>query len=132
MNQTATPPLLGRAWPKNMGENLPVFFPTKAEHKAACRLLSNPRICMEHVLKPQFEASAERCGTEPVVLALQDTTALNCSGLEATTGLDGIGGGGKGGATQGAPQGFVREVSRETLPRDSGAGIIAGLRASVP
>ena len=87
---------MGRSWLKNMGEDLPVIFPTKAEQKAAYRLLSNPGISMEHVLEPHFEATADRCRAEPVVLALQDTTALNYSGLEATTGLDGIGGGGKG------------------------------------
>ena len=87
---------MGRSWLKNMGEDLPVIFPTKAEQRAAYRLLSNPRISMEHVLEPHFEATADRCRAEPVVLAIQDATALNCSGLEATTGLDGIGGGGKG------------------------------------
>ena len=87
---------MGRSWLKNMGEDLPVIFPTKAEQRAAYRLLSNPRISMEHVLEPHFEATADRCRAEPVVLAIQDTTALNYSGLEATTGLDRIGGGGKG------------------------------------
>ncbi|MDE2914918.1 MAG: hypothetical protein OXL68_18600 [Paracoccaceae bacterium] len=51
---------------------------------------------MAYVLEPHFEATADRCRAEPVVLAIQDTTALNCSGLEATKGLDGIGGAGKG------------------------------------
>ncbi len=87
---------MGRAWLKNMGEDLPVIFPAKAEQKAAYRLLSNPRISMEHVLDPHSEATADRCRAEPVVLAIQDTTALNYTGLEATKGLAGIGGGGKG------------------------------------
>ena len=87
---------MGRAWMKNMGEDLPVIFPAKAEQKAAYRLLSNPRISMEHVLEPHFEATADRCRAAPVVLAIQDTTALNYTGLEATEGLVDIGGGGKG------------------------------------
>ncbi len=86
----------GRSWLKNMGEDLPAIFPTKAEQRAAYRLLSNPRISMEHVLEPHFEATADRCRAEPVVLAIQDTTALDYTGLEATAGLDGTGGGGKG------------------------------------
>ncbi len=87
---------MGRAWMKNMGEDLPVIFPEKAEQKAAYRLLSNPGVSMEHILQPHFEATADRCRTEPLVLAIQDTTALNYSGLEATEGLAGLGGGGKG------------------------------------
>ena len=87
---------MARSWMKNMGEDLPVIFPAKAEQKAAYRLLSNPRISMEHVLEPHFEATAERCRAAPVVLAIQDTTALNYTALEATKGLSDLGGGGKG------------------------------------
>ncbi len=86
----------GRAWMKNMGEDLPILFPEKAEQTAAYRLLSNPRVSMEHVLEAQVEATVERCRTAPLVLAIQDTTAINDSGLEATKGLDKIGGGGTG------------------------------------
>ncbi len=48
---------MGRAWMENMGEDLPVIFPEKAEQKAACRLLSNPRISMEHVPEAHVEAT---------------------------------------------------------------------------
>ena len=88
---------MGRAWLQNMGEDLPVIFPTKAEQKAAYRLLSNPRISMEHILEPHYEATVDRCRGEALVLAIQDTTALNYTGLEATEGLADLGGGGKGG-----------------------------------
>ena len=87
---------MGRSWLKSMGEDLPVIFPEKAEQKAAYRLLSNPRISMEHILEPHCEATADRCRGEAVVLAIQDTTALNYTGLEATEGLAELGGGGKG------------------------------------
>ena len=87
---------MGRSWRQNTGEDLPVIFPTAAEQKAAYRLLSNPRISMEHILEPHFEATADRCRTASIVLAIQDTTTLNYTGLKATTGLDEIGGGGKG------------------------------------
>ncbi len=40
---------------------------------------------------------AGRCRSQPVVLAVQDTTMVNHSGLEATAGLVGPDGGGKGG-----------------------------------
>lgn len=46
---------------------------------------------------------APRDGAAPAVLAIQHTTVLNHSGLEATGGLDGIGGGGKGSAGMPTP-----------------------------
>ena len=87
---------MGRAWLENMGEDLPAVFPAEAEQKAAYRLLSSPRVTMDHILEPHFEATAERCRGEKVVLAIQDATTLNYTGLEATAGLDEIGGGGRG------------------------------------
>ena len=71
---------MGRAWLKSMGGDLPVIFPEKAEQKATYRLLSNPRISMQHILEPHCEATADRCRGEAVVLAMQDTTALNYTG----------------------------------------------------
>ena len=130
---------MGRAWMKNMGEDLPVIFPERAEQKAACRLLSNPRISMEHVLEPHFEATADRCRAAPVVLALQDTTALNYAGLETTEGLDGIGGGGKGSAgllahaglavtPEGRPLGlFAMDAAFRKDPEEDSRRWIAGL-----
>ena len=52
---------MGLAWLKKMGEDLTVIFPTKAEQKAADRLLSKPRISTEHILAPHCEAIADRC-----------------------------------------------------------------------
>ncbi len=49
---------MGRAWLENMGGELPVIFPVKAAKTAACRLLSNPGVTMEHILGPHFEATA--------------------------------------------------------------------------
>ena len=87
---------MGRAWLRHLGESLPVIFPARAEQKAAYRLLSNEKVSMEHILEPHQEMLVERCRLEPTVLAIQDTTTLNYDGLEATGGLDGLGGGGKG------------------------------------
>ena len=44
---------------------------------------------MEHILESHQAATAERCALEKVVLAIQDTTAINYNGLEATRGLSG-------------------------------------------
>ncbi len=48
---------MGRAWTRKPGRPLPAIF--LAGQKAACRLLSNPRAAMQHVLQSRFEATAE-------------------------------------------------------------------------
>jgi hypothetical protein len=58
-----------------------------AKTRAAYRLFANPQVDLESVLKPHVEASAERIGQHPVVLAVQDTTSLNYSTHPATLGL---------------------------------------------
>ena len=87
---------MGRSWLKHPGASLPVVFPGKAERKAAYRLLSSNRVTMEHILENHQAATAERCALEKVVLAVQDTTAINDNGLKETRGLVGLGGPGKG------------------------------------
>ena len=88
--------MMGGAWCARPGASLPVIFPGEAEQKAAYRFLSNPRIGVQDILEPHQEAMAVRCRSQPVVLAVQDTTMVNYSGLEATEGLVDIGGGGSG------------------------------------
>ena len=88
--------MMGGAWCARPGAPLPVIFPGEAEQKAAYRFLSNPRIGVRDILEPHQEAMAERCRRQPVVLAVQDTTMVNYTGLKATEGLVDIGGGGSG------------------------------------
>ncbi|MYI82968.1 MAG: IS4 family transposase [Chloroflexi bacterium] len=87
---------MGRCWTRRLGRPLPAIFPGAAGQKAAYRLLSNPRIHMQHVLESHLEATVERCREQEVVLAIQDTTTLNYNGLQATGELDSLGGGGRG------------------------------------
>ncbi len=87
---------MGQAWVEHLGESIPVIFPNRAERKGAYRLLSNEQVNMEHILAPHQASVAERCATESVVLAVQDTTALNYHGLSGSEGLVGIGGRGAG------------------------------------
>ncbi len=87
---------MGAAWARRLGEHLPSIFPGRAEQAAAYRLLSSGAVTMEHVLESHFEQTVERCRAERLVLAVQDTTTLNHDGLSETSGLDGLGGGGKG------------------------------------
>lgn len=86
---------MGEAWCARPASPLTVIFPGEAQQRAAYRFLSNPRVGIRDILEPHQEAMAERCRSRPVVLAVQDTTMLNYSGLEATEGLLGIGGGGR-------------------------------------
>ncbi len=109
---------MGRAWLENMGEDLPVVFPAKAAQRAAYRLLSNPGVTMEHVLEPHFEATADRCRAEPLILAVQDTTALNYTGLEATSGLTGLGDGG-------GSVGLIAHVGLAMTPEGRPLGLFA-------
>ena len=51
---------------------------------------------MDDIMTSHYEATVERCRSQPVVLALQDTTTLNYDTLVGTSGLDHLGGGGKG------------------------------------
>ncbi len=87
---------MGGAWCARPGAPLPVIFPGEAEQRAAYRFLSNPRVAVRDILEPHQEAMVDRCRSQPVVLAVQDTTMVNYSGLEGTKGLVGLGGGGKG------------------------------------
>ena len=87
---------MGEAWLHRLGEHLPSIFPGRAEQTAAYRLLSNDAVTMDHILDSHFEQTVERCRAERLVLAVQDTTTLNYDGLSSTSGLDALGGGGKG------------------------------------
>lgn len=88
--------LMGGCWTRRLGRPLPAIFPGEAEQKAAYRVLSNPRIHMQHVLETHYEATVERCRSQALILAIQDTTTINCDGLEATGNPDSPGGGGRG------------------------------------
>ena len=88
--------LMGAAWMNCLGEHLPSIFPGRAEQTAAYRLLSNDAVTMDHILDSHVEQTVERCGVERFVLAVQDTTTLNYDDLSKTSGLDDLGGGGKG------------------------------------
>ena len=87
---------MGRAWADRPGLSLPQVFATPAQQKGAYRLLSNSRVTEEHVLDAHRQSTVDRCRLEPVVLAVQDTTMLNYSGLATSEGLAALGGGGKG------------------------------------
>ncbi len=69
--------------------------------KAAYRWLAHPMINLQAVLEPHHEATTRRISKERVVLAAQDTTSFNYSGLSAADGLGPIG------TTAEGPQGII-------------------------
>ena len=105
---------MGAAWINRLGEHLPSIFPGHAERTAACRLPSNDAVTMDHILDSHFEQTAERCGAERLVLAVQDATTLNHDDLSRTSGLDDPGGGGKG--ASGIPARFGVAVNAAGRP----------------
>ena len=49
----------------------------EAEVKSAYRFFANSQVDMQILLRPHIEATVDRLGAHPVVLAVQDTTTLN-------------------------------------------------------
>jgi len=70
-------------------------FPDWASAKGAYNLIENdsPEISMQTLLNPHTESTQARMAVESIVLLAQDTTSLNYSGLNKTTGLGEIGSG---------------------------------------
>ena len=64
---------------------------TRACTKAAYRLLANPKVTMQALIRSHAQASAGRCRSHDVVLAVQDTTTLNYAAPTITEGLGPIG-----------------------------------------
>ena len=71
--------------------NLPQSCGSRAKTKAAYRFLDHEETSMEKVLQPHYLATENRIKREPVVLAVQDTSSVNYSGLKETEGLGPIG-----------------------------------------
>ncbi len=85
---------MGKAWETRPGEPVAVVFAGKRDQGAAYRLLSNPRVSMDDIIESHRMATVQRCRAEREVLAIQDTTMLDFSGLKGSTGgLAKLGGG---------------------------------------
>lgn len=64
-----------------------------SETLAVYRFLENTKVTHSKILEPHIQSTLKRCGNSDVILAFQDTSSLNYSGLKATTGLGNIGDG---------------------------------------
>jgi hypothetical protein len=71
--------------------NVPQACQTRAKTKAAYRFFDHAETQMDVLLNPHYEATGQRLAGEKLVLAVQDTTALNYSAHPATENLGPIG-----------------------------------------
>ena len=71
--------------------NIPQASGSRAKAKAAYRFLDHSEVSMQKILTPHYEATARRCSSEQVVLAIQDTTSFNYSTHKEAQGLGLIG-----------------------------------------
>ncbi len=111
---------MARAWETRPGEPVSVVFPDRKDQKAAYRLLSNPRVSMDDIIESHRMATLWRCRAEREVLAIQDTTMLDFSGLKGSTGgLAKLGGGGSGSV------GIPAHVTLAVSASGRGLGVLA-------
>lgn len=71
--------------------NLPQACGSRAKTKAAYRFMDNEKTSLESILQSHYLATQGRIAKEAVVLAVQDTTSVNYTGLEEADGLGPIG-----------------------------------------
>jgi len=109
---------LGRCFYANPQANLPQACGTRAQTKAAYRLLENRKVTREEILSSHRRATVERMREEPVVLCAQDTTSLNYSTHHETEGLGAIG------TTRGGAQGLI---VHDTLALSAHSGVALGV-----
>jgi hypothetical protein len=70
---------------------IPQACGSRAKTKAAYRFFDHEATSMDAILAPHIAATSERARTEPVVLAVQDTTSLNYNAQPAIENLGPIG-----------------------------------------
>jgi len=76
---------------KRPGASVPEACETMADTKAAYRFWKNTAVSLERILQPHIEQTARRASEYPVVLVAQDTTEINLTGHQKTTGLGYLG-----------------------------------------
>ena len=82
--------LAGEFYAKPMA-NIPEACGTTRDVKAAYRFFDNERVNLQAMLAAHYQAAEERLSEEKIVLAVQDTTALDFTPHPATVGVGPIG-----------------------------------------
>jgi len=90
----------------------------RAATQAAYRLFAHPRLTMDAILASHYQATAARCRSEAVVLAVQDTSTLNYSAHPLTEGLGPIG------ARADGAQGLIVHDTLALTPAGTPLGLI--------
>jgi hypothetical protein len=72
---------------KQPSQSIPGSCRSWAETLAAYRLFSNEQVTSARLLAPHFAATRERMREHPVVLLVQDSSELDYTGKESSTGL---------------------------------------------
>ena len=80
-----------KAFSENPESSIPESQRNWSETHAAYRFLGNDKVTHDALIKPHRESSLKRMAEHRIVLAVQDTTSLNFSGLQLTEGLGRIG-----------------------------------------
>jgi len=80
-----------KALSENPESSIPESHRNWSETHAAYRFFGNDKVTHDALIKPHRESSLKRMAEHRIVLAVQDTTSLNFSGLQLTEGLGRIG-----------------------------------------
>jgi hypothetical protein len=83
--------MIARAFAQKPTASIPQACGSWTEAKGAYRFLENEAIVPASIRQPHHQATLQRVLSHPLVLAIQDTTALNYSTHPATEGLGPIG-----------------------------------------
>jgi len=81
---------IGKAWLETPGACLPVLLPRVADQQVAFCLLLNEAITMDDIMTTHYKTTVERCRSQQVVLAVQDTTTLNYETMVTMPELDNL------------------------------------------
>ena len=76
---------MGCDWEKAAQDPTPQMFANEAKRKAAYRFISNDNVGMDDILESHRQATVARGVLNPVVLAVQDTTAVNYDTMKHST-----------------------------------------------
>lgn len=82
---------IAQALARKPNASIPQACKTWGLAKSVYRFVDNPKVSHAKILEPHATATWQRAGAHPTVLAIQDTTSLNYSHLQATDGLGTLG-----------------------------------------
>lgn len=82
---------IAKSFSSNPSGTIPNSCKGWSETHAAYCFFSNHKVTAKKILAPHIDSTLKRASEHKVVLAIQDTTSMNFTGLEATSGLGEVG-----------------------------------------